>query len=252
MKKFLLVGVSMIAFGAMRPPPAKAILGVGDICANCAEEITQLAMWAKQANDMLMQLNQLRQQYQLLTSTYNAIAHATDVAGVASALGGVTRTYMPEALGTLEMIGTGARFFGRAGNIRSFDQLVNAIPSTAATANNVARITAEWERQQITTANAKAFAEQGLLDMEGRIAELTAAQIRIAAAVDGTEVGAVHALITTNQTNLQIHQASIANLQLALQAADRTDAARMEQLQIVNAQEWAEATQWAVDAPWGE
>lgn len=239
----LLAGIAAVTLATS---PASAQLAV--ICPTCASEVGQMASWAKQASDMVAQINQLRSQYMMLTYTYNAIAHATDVGGIAAALGGVTRTYLPDAAGTMAMVGQGSRLFGNAGGYQGADRVFNAIPSIASTSASVERWTAEMERREIATANAKAIAEAGLADMQERMAQLAAAEARVAAAQDGTEVAAVGALINTSRANLAAHSASVASIRLALHAEDRAERQRGEQMEAQGAAQWSENSRWAVDA----
>lgn len=235
-----------IAAGALATSPASAQWVVA--CPTCASEMGQMAGWVRQAGDMVSQLNQLRSQYLMLSRTYSAIAHATDVGGIASALGGVTRTYLPEASGTLSMVGQGARLFGNAGSYQSADRIFNSLPRIASTARSAERWTMEMERREMATANAKAIAEAGLADMQDRMAQLAAAQAHISAAQDGTELAAVGNLIATSRANLESHSASVDSIRLALHAEDRAERQRAEQMEAQGAAQWSEASRWAVDA----
>lgn len=207
--------------------------------------VSQMA-WVKQAADMLTQIENMRRQYQMLTNTYSAIAHATDITGVAYALGGVTRTYLPEASGAVDLVGRGSRLLSSAGRFRDGDMLF--IPQAASGVRQLERWRAEMERRQNATANAKAVAEAGLMDMEQRIASLGAVEAQIRGSRDGTQTAAYMATINSGRLNLEAHNASIANLRLALHAEDRAERQRAEQMEALGASDWMADTQWAADS----
>lgn len=239
MRALMLFGVAILALAAS---PARAQVPVTDVGHIAVSKLS----WAKQALDMVNQLRQLQQQYMMLTRTYNAIAHATDVGGIASALGGVSRTYLPEASETLALVGQGSRLLSGAGGYRSADTLF--LPQAQSGLRQTERWLTEMERRQNATANAKAIAESGLADMQQRMGQLSAAQARVSASRDGTETAAVAALISTSRANLDAHNASIANLRLALHAEDRAERQRAEQMEAQGAADWGADTQWAADS----
>ena len=70
------------ALGIAGPAPVQAF-----VCGNCAEESTQLASWLKQAADMAVQIRQAQARYEMLQSTFRAIAHPTDAWGALGAIG---------------------------------------------------------------------------------------------------------------------------------------------------------------------
>lgn len=234
------VAFAVIALAGAQPAQAQWVV-------TDPAHMTQTALgWAQQARDSIAQLQQLQQQYMMVTRTYNAISHATDVGGIASALGGVTRTYLPEASGAVSMIGSASRMFGNAGSYRSADQLY--LPQAMQGVSQAERWLSEMGRRQDATANAKAIADAGIIDMESRIASLSAAELRLAAARDGTEVAAVNGLISTSRANIEMHRASVENIRLALHAEDRTERQRGEQMQAMGANQWMENMQASVDA----
>jgi hypothetical protein len=242
MRKMVLLASCMAALSGT--PAMAQIMGTGDV----SRDSTQIIMWMKQQADNMRQIQQAIQQYQLLNRTYESISHATDISGVAYALGGVTRTYLPDYSQTLSAIGQGSRLVENAARVRSADQLF----AMSGQATNMTRSAGRWaedmERRENITANAKALAESGSADMQDRIAQLGAAQTRLAAAQDGTEVAAVNGLIAVNQANIQAHQAQIANLQLALAASDRTERQQAEQRQAQDASNLYQETRWAMES----
>ena len=76
--------------------------------------IQELAQWVQQIAAM-------KQQYDQLVSTYNALAHVTDLSSAAYALGGLTRNYMPEANAIPDLMTDVANLWGRAGYFNSYD-----------------------------------------------------------------------------------------------------------------------------------
>jgi conjugal transfer/entry exclusion protein len=71
MKRILLAGICLLAFA----PRAHALFGAGDVVFDPTMHAEQLLNDARQAGDALKQLQQLQQQYQMLHSQYEAIAH---------------------------------------------------------------------------------------------------------------------------------------------------------------------------------
>lgn len=184
-------------------------------------------------------LQQAVQEYRTLEQTYNSIAHATNVGGMASALGGVSRTFMPPA-GALPglMNGSGGRF-GSAGQQLEQDRLY-APPDADAWSEEMAR-------RETVTANAKALAEAGLEDAQDRIEQLQAAQGQIEAQEDGTADAATGNLIATSQLNLQAHQVQLDQIRTMLAADDRVTAQRREQKVRKDLDDWHEHNQPALD-----
>lgn len=89
MRRALLTGAAAIALlvaGGTRHA-SHAVLGVGDICANCATEFSQIMSWAKQASDMAQQLQKAEAQVQQGRMMYQAVTHVTDLGSAVSALG---------------------------------------------------------------------------------------------------------------------------------------------------------------------
>ena len=62
-----------------------------------AQGVMSLANQARELAQWVQQIAAMKQQYDQLVSTYNALAHVTDLSSAAYALGGLTRNYMPEA-----------------------------------------------------------------------------------------------------------------------------------------------------------
>lgn len=210
--------------------------------------LLQEKSWLVQAQQMATTINDGVRRYNQLLRTYNAIAHSTDLGGVASALGGVSRTYMPEAAGTLDMVGRGARMFRNARGIVDADRFYSATVRAGAFARQSEQWLAEMERRENVTGNAKALAQAGMEDAQERIVQLEAAKARLEAAQDGTEVAAVQGLIQTAQANMALHDQQVRHMQFILAAEERTERQRAEQAQKESTGAMIEDTQWAVDA----
>lgn len=221
-RRSLLAGVALAALTS----PVHAI----DIVLDPVQEvqgIEQLAQWAQQIAAM-------KQQYDQLVMTYNALAHATDLSGVAAALGGVTRTYLPEANIIPDMLGTAGYLWGRGQYFNELDAYY-AIESAD-------RWTKEMERRRSVTSNAKALAAASSLDAQDHVMKLGVLQARLHAAQDVTEVTAVNGLIALEQQNLDSHRAQVENIRLMMMADDRVSEQRAEQMQRESADRLLAAT----------
>lgn len=245
MRNTILASVGVMALACWPGSSANAQI----LCANCTNESTQIAVWLKQAADMAKQLQAAQQRYRMLVSTYNAISHATDINGVVNALGGVTRTYIPQASETLGLFGSVTRMFGNSQRHMEADRLFSYEMSGLLDRGSrwMGRQAGEMERRERVTANVRALAEAGMYDAQQRINELEAAEARIRASRDGTETAAVQAALQSVQMNMQAHQMQIQNMQMLLLAENRVDQQRAEQMQIMGASQWANETRRAVD-----
>lgn len=216
------------------------------VVADPFSHMQQVLSRVEQANAALRQLQEAQRQYQVMSNTYSSLAGARDIGGIANALGGVSRTYLPEASSTISAIGRGSNLLDRAGSSRAADQLF--IPQIAEGSRTGERWLKEMERRQNVTANAKAIAENGLYDTEQRIQQLRNAEMRLATTMDLKDTADVTGLLAVTQQNLSMHNASVNSIRLALHAEDRAERQRGEQMQALGAHEWSESTRWAVDA----
>lgn len=210
------------------------------VCPTCASEVAQVGSWAKQAADMVRQLAQMRQQYQMLVSTYNALSHATDVFQVAGIVGGVTRSYMPDAADAMSMfagLGSGGSpsLYGAANSLMAISRYADRMDGTPEGE--------EMARRERATANYRAVgfagmqqAQQSILRLDGLIAWITGSP-------DVTAVAAGSAAIAAEQQNIAHHQAQIAQTQLILMTENRVDQQRAEQRKFEGANALVEATQ---------
>lgn len=237
MKRLLLAAAAAVPFLAAEPAKAQGAL-----------ETTQLLSWAKQAKDMVDQMTEAQRRYRQLVMTYNAIAHSTDLSGVANALGGVSRTYVPEASSTVQMLGSASRLFGTAGAMMEGDRLYQGLPQAGAFARTGQRWLEEMERRERATANAKALAEAGMMDAQERVVQLEAAKARLEAAQDGTEVAAVQGLIQVAQANMALHDQQMRAMQFALASEERVERQRAEQNMREHSETHMRSTEWALGA----
>lgn len=79
MKRLLVATTAIVIAWWATPRPAHALFGVGDICANCATEWSQIASWAKQAADMARDYSQFVQANSSLTGIVGSLSGAAGV-----------------------------------------------------------------------------------------------------------------------------------------------------------------------------
>jgi hypothetical protein len=211
MRTFLLTTAALLALTA----PARAIGVVYDPVQD-TQGIQELAKWVQQ-------LSEMQRQYEQLVSTYNALAHVTDLSGAAYALGGLTRNYMPEANAIPDLMTDVANLWGRAEYFNSYDLYYAS--------NVIDKWGTEMERRRAVTSNAKAIAAAGALDAQDHVTKLAILQARLEAARDVTEISAINGLIALEQQNLDTHRAQIENVRLLLASDDRVSQQREEQMQ---------------------
>jgi hypothetical protein len=166
-------------------------------------------------------LTQAVQEYRMLETTYHALTNATSVEGIANAVGGVSRTFMPAA-GEIQglMNGRGGRFGTADGTMRE-DRFY--APAEAD------QWSEEMERRETVTANAKAIAQAGLEDAQERIEQLTTAQSEIEGAEGVTSNTAYANLLASSQINLNAHRMQLDQIRTMLAADDRVTAQRADQ-----------------------
>lgn len=209
---------------ALAPPPAPA---QGIPTYDNAAFIRQGLVWAKQVQDML-------RHYRMLEATYNALSHATDVQGVAAALGGPVRTYMPEAGVVTDLLVGSGSLWGTANRLLSLGRYADVGADTP-----WAR---EMQRRELVTANARAIAQAGLEAAQASIAGLTSLLDRITGSQDVAEVSAVNGALEVENQNLGHHRAQLDQVRLMLAAEDRTERQRAEQMRHESARELFEST----------
>jgi hypothetical protein len=79
MKRLLIATTAIVIASWAAPRSANALFGVGDICANCATEWTQIASWAKEAADMAREYSQFVQANSSLTGIVGSLSGAAGV-----------------------------------------------------------------------------------------------------------------------------------------------------------------------------
>lgn len=234
MRKFLLVTVAVTAL--ILPFSAHAVIFVDGaaLVQRSQQYAIEAAEWAqewghyvKEAGQWVEVLGWYKRQWDTAVNTYNALTHVTDLGSAASALGGLTRNFMPEANAIPELMRDASNLWGRAGYYNYYDMYY---------ASNVLnkwgdRWTDEMERKMTVTSNAKAMAEASSLNAEDHLLKLDVLRARLESAVDITEVSAVNGLIALEQQNLQVHAAQTQNVALLLETDERVTRQREEQIQ---------------------
>ena len=231
MRKVLLVTVAVMALSLPHRAhaidivfdPVQEIQGVQELI----HQAKEWAHYVKEAAQWVEVLGWYKRQWDTAVSTFNAISHVTDLSSAASALGGLTRNYMPEANAIPELMRDVNNLWGRAGYYNAHDMYY-----TSRVLNKWGdRWSDEMERRMVVTSNAKAMAEAATFNAEDHVTKLDILRARLESAVDVTEVTAVNGLIALEQQNLDAHRAQIQNVALLLEAEQRVTAQRDEQLQ---------------------
>lgn len=220
MKRMLLAAAAALALAT---GTARAQLSVYDLKGDVAR-----------AAEAVRSIQQMVQQYRMLESTYNAIAHATDVRGVAAALGGPARMYFPEVGQIPGLIAGSGSLYGAANGLIGMSRYLDVGEDSP-----WAR---EMQRRERATANLKAMALGGMESAQTSIGGLMSLLDRLSGSQDGTEVAAVNGALAVEQQNISHHQAQVAQLQLMLGTEDRSDRQRAEQMRYESASELYDAT----------
>ncbi|MBY0331607.1 MAG: type IV secretion system protein [Acetobacteraceae bacterium] len=220
-----------LAFLAAVPLPARAQWTV--VCPTCRQELTDNLAWAQQAADMVRQLQQMKQQYDQLVMTYQAITRVTDLGSAVAALNMLgIRNPLPinpyAAQGLLN--GTG----GAGGMLNSLSGLYTGTLN----GNTVyAPRDDTWTTRQIVAnggglAGAQALALQLYQSAGERVAGLAELQARIDGAPDPSEREALIARLGVEQAYIQNQQVQAQNIQTYLIAQTQVrEQQREERLQ---------------------
>ncbi|MBX9874063.1 MAG: type IV secretion system protein [Beijerinckiaceae bacterium] len=166
-------------------------------------------------------LQQALAQYRMLEATYNSLAHATDVGGVAAALGGATRTFMPEAGQVAGLLSGAGSVYGAANGLLALGRFAD-VGADSPWAQ-------EMQRRELATANFRAIGQAGLEASQRSVLSLSSLLDRITGSQDVTEVSAVNGALAVEQQNIEHHKAQIAQVQLMLAAEERVERQRAEQ-----------------------
>jgi len=204
----LAASLALLAAGAT--PVAAQGIPVYDNASNLAR-ITEAARALQQA----------LAQYRMLEATYNSLAHATDVSGVAAALGGATRTYMPEASQVVGLLSGAGSVYGAANGLLTLGRYAD-VGADSPWAQ-------EMQRRELATANFRAIGQAGLEASQRSVLSLSSLLDRITASQDVTEVSAVNGALAVEQQNIEHHKAQIAQVQLMLATEERVERQRAEQ-----------------------
>ncbi|NGM23999.1 hypothetical protein G3576_28590 [Roseomonas stagni] len=218
-----------LAVGAAAP--AAAQLAVID-----GANLAQTTVTAARA---LQQIEQLRQQYDQLVRTYDAIAHPTSIGGVAGAVRGLSRTIMPPATQVPDMMAGRGGEWGQAGTMLNADRLY-----APAERDEWAR---EMERRERVTANAKAMAQAAIEDAEQEIGSLDAMRGEVEAAPDGTAGVAVGNGLSLARQRLDASRLQLEQIRLMLAADDRVTTQRGEQAWRRDVDDWMTRTRPALN-----
>ena len=221
MKRHLLAAVAAL------PLLSGAASAQGGLVHDPVHTAMNAASWIKQARDMI-------QQYRMLEATYSSLAHATDVAGVAAALGGPVRTYMPEAGQVTDLLTGSGSMWGTANRLLNTGRFADVGTDTP-----WAR---EMQRRELVTANARAIASAGLESAQQSVAGLTSLLDRISGSQDVTEVSAVSGALHVESQNIANHRAQLDQVRLMLATEERTERQRAEQMQYESAKGLLEST----------
>ena len=220
MRRHLFAAIAALPFAAS---PAAAQLLTHDAPSN-AMRIAEAARSIQQAIA----------QYRMLEATYNSLAHATDVAGVAAALGGPVRTYMPEAGQVTDLLAGSGSLWGTASRLLSMGRYYDVGQDSP--------WAIEMQRRETVTANARAIAAAGLESAQQSVLGLTSLLDRITGSQDVTEVSAVNGAVAVEQQNISHHQAQLSQVRLMLATEERTERQRAEQMQYESALRLYEST----------
>jgi hypothetical protein len=189
--------------------------------------LQNVIQYVKEGAHWIEEISWYKRQYDVADRTWNAVSHVTDLGSAASALGGLTRNFMPEANAIPQLMSDASTLWGSAGSHQAHDlyyqsKILNKWGD---------RWTDEMERNMMVTSNAKAMAEASSLNAEDHLIKLDILRARLESAVDITEVSAVNGLIALEQQNLQVHEAQTQNVALLMAADERVIRQRDEQMQ---------------------
>jgi hypothetical protein len=229
MRTILLAGASFLALCGS----AHAQIPVTDV-ANAALNTAQVNNQLLEIAKWVQQLEAMREQYDQLVATYNVLSHATDIDGISNAIGGITRTLLPDADRVPGLMDGSTGMWGRAAEFLAQGHYHSAEIMGAKAI--------EMQRRELVTANARAMAAAGTVDAQEHLQKLADLQARLNAAEDVTEVSAVNGLILLEQQNLDAKRAQIENVRVMLAADDRVTQQRYEQMQSESADNLFAAT----------
>jgi hypothetical protein len=227
MRKILLATVAVAALSLPHRAHADIVFDPEAFAQHAKHYVLEWAHYVKEAAQWVEVLGWYKRQWDTAVSTYNALTNVQDLGGAASALGGLTRNYMPEANAIPQLMGDVNNLWGSAGSYHAHDlyyqsRILNKWGD---------RWTEEQERKMVVTSNAKAMSEASSLSAEHSLYNIDVLRARLDDATDITEVTQINGLIALEQQNLQVHKLQTDNVALLLAADDRVTRQREEQIQ---------------------
>jgi conjugal transfer/entry exclusion protein len=187
---------------------------------------------AKSLTEAKATVSQLQSSYRQLVSTYNSITGARNFEGLAGALGGLTRTYLPEAGQIAEAT------HGTTGGIGRGEEIMQRNRLYAPAERDEWAV--EMERREYATANAQSLAMDGIADAQDRLSKLDDMKAALENAQDIREVQGITGIIQTEAQNLNLHNTQMAQIQGLLAAEDRVERQRASQKVRQDLDDWLE------------
>lgn len=242
MKRLVLAGTATAALTLMVEQPAHALFGVGDIVndpeLNIEQKISNAmtaGSWASQAKSMVQQIQYLNSQLQQLQTTYNALAHATDMGSVVSGLSALgIQNPLPVNPYNLQSVLQG-NTNGTGPLLSNLSGLMNSVTQT----NRVYTVPGNsWVAQQINAsggglAGAQAVALQLYQSASDRVPYLNQLQAQIASACDPSERESLMARFLAEQAyiqNAQVQAGAVGNyMQAQFQVQQQRGTEKMQQ-----------------------
>lgn len=224
MRTFLLAGAAALAFAAAAPRPAHALFGEGDI----VFDPTAVAKLADEIRTLENQLTQLRQ-------TYQALAHLTNINGVATELGLPSVQNPLGAVSQVPGLLNGSRLAAGA------QQFLDANRYYQPQGNDF--LAQEMQRRAQSTANIQALAQQNLQATEDRMAGLQELQGQIDASPTTQDMGAVQARLNAESNFISVQQAQAQQLQVLQRVQEQASQQRVAEWQRQSAEKQFNSTQ---------
>lgn len=196
-------------------------LGIGQVVHDPLHEAAAMVQWGLQLAAMARQ--------------FEAIAHATSVAGIAGAAGGLMNQRLPLPGDARAFLGGNAGTYGAGAGILQSDRYY-ALTDDDPTAR-------EMRRRETVSANAKALAEDAAAEAQAQLDALTGLQAEIEASPDGTANAAQANALVLQRQKLEATRLKLDQVRLLLAADDRVSTQRAEQMQAESADALILATQ---------
>lgn len=216
MRKHLIVGVVALSLSTISTQAqARIVFDPSAFKQHLTKYVQEAAHWVSE-------IAWYKRQYEMLTSSYNALTSVTDLQSAAWAFGTLTRNFYPDANVVPDLMSDASQLWGTAGQWDSWNLYYQS------------RIMDKWayemQRRSGVTSNAQAMAEASSWNTQHHMSTLAILQGQLQRAVDITEVNRINGLIALNAQNLQVHQQNTQNVALLLEADDRVTRQREEQI----------------------